>query len=70
MNLEKNLLKKRIDQIILTKGWNYSKLDTKKISKELNIEEHEIKELLTEMQSEMYYASIIRKLDGQYSGIY
>jgi len=34
------------------------------------MEEYEVKELLTEMQSEMFYASIKNTLDDKYSGIY
>lgn len=60
----------RIDQIISQKGYNYSNIDLKLLHQELNIEEDEIKDLLTEMQAEMFYASVKERLiDGEYSGI-
>lgn len=61
----------RIDQIISQKGYNYSNIDLKLLHQELNIEENEIKDLLTKMQAEMYYASVKeRMVNGEYSGIY
>lgn len=56
--------------IISQEGYNYSNYNVSKISNQLKLEEDEVKELLTEMQSEMYYASIKDKLDDKYSGIY
>lgn len=60
----------KIDQHISIKGCSYSNYNIQDLSKELNIEEHEIRELLTEMQAELYYASIKNKFDDKYCGIY